>query len=259
MTANRTETLGAYLDGALDPAAAARVEALMERDPTARAEFDALARQDALIGEAAAALDTGPASLRTAALERQLAERLARPNPARRFPALPGWSQQAAAAAAMAVLGWWGHAAFVAGPAALPDYVSEAVGAHGVFAHDTEHAAEFTGDALAGAIDWFSQKMGTDIAVPDLGSAGMQVVGARLLGTREGPLVQFIYEDDTGNRFSLALARHPDDAPLHPVEIATYPDSRVGYWRGAQLDYAVVGEAPGEALQQIAMLVSEER
>jgi anti-sigma factor RsiW len=258
MAGTCTDTLGAHLDGELDPDAAARIEDLLERDPAARADYEALAGQSRLIGAAAAALETGPANLRTAALERQLAAKLAQRAAPRRWNTLPAWTRQAAAALALVAFGWWGHAWLAPTRPGLPAYVSEAVGAHAVFAEDSLHPAEFSGQALSGASDWFSRKIGTSIAIPDLRGAGMQLVGARLLGTREGPIAQVIYEDSGGHRLSLALARHPVDEPQHGVEIVANPQNRIGFWSGAHVDYALVGDASADDLRQIATLILTE-
>ena len=63
------------------------------------------------------------------------------------------------------------------------------------------------------AAEWFSPKMGVAVTAPDLGGLDMSLVGARLLGTKEGPLVQYIYEDGEGG----ALFADPRQTPGKPA------------------------------------------
>lgn len=248
--------IDAYLDGELGPDEAAEIEARLEADPAARARFDADMRQREQVREAldmvAGAM---PRSLQTARLERRLAAALARriaPRPALRAGAWMRGAGQVAAACVLVAAGWWGNATLQPGAIGVPDYVSEAVGAHSVFAEDALRPAEFTGEAVSGAAEWFSAKVGVPVNVPDLADYGMAMVGARLLGTKEGALAQFIFEDRTGERYSLTLARHPDDSPIAPLHVVDYPDRTVGYWSTANLDFALVGRKDTVAVRALA-------
>ncbi|WP_068110764.1 anti-sigma factor family protein [Tropicimonas marinistellae] len=259
MTTEAQNTLNAYIDGELGPEEAAELEARLARDPEARQTLETLSRQKGLVVEALQAIDTGPADLQTERLKRRLADRLAqRTVPLSHRPSL-GWFRagaQVAAACALMAFGWWGHATVTAPTAGVPEYVSEAVGAHQVFAEDPDYPVEFAGAAVDGAADWFSGKIGVPISAPDLDEYGVALVGARLLGTKEGPLAQYVYEDGNGSRYTLTLAQHPKSEPIGPLTIVDYPSRSVGYWRTADVDFALVGEGGAEDVQKIAMDLS---
>lgn len=253
------DDLNAYVDGELGPDEAAEIEARLVADPEERIAFEGLVRQKTQISEALDALDTGPASLQTERLKRRLADKLMRQNSARR--SFTGYrllrsGTRVAAAGILVAFGWWGHATLTAPATGIPEYVSEAVGAHQVFAYDPTYPVEFAGSDVDGAADWFSSKTGVSVAAPDLAEHGINLVGARLLGTKEGPLAQYIYEDGRGARYSLTLAQHPETQPIGPVTVVDYPDRSVGYWRTPRVDFAFVGEGRSDDVQTIAMDLS---
>ncbi|RYH07077.1 anti-sigma factor [Tropicimonas sp. IMCC6043] len=259
MTIEAQETLNAYVDGELGPEEAAELEARLTSDLDARQTLEALSRQKRLVGDALQAIDIGPADLQTERLKRRLADRLAQRTVPRPYRPSLGWLRagaQVAAACALIAFGWWGHATVTAPVTGVPEYVSEAVGAHQVFADDPDYPVEFAGAAVDGVADWFSGKVGVPITAPDLAEYGVALVGARLLGTKEGPLAQYIYEDDKGARYSLTLAQHPKKEPIGPLTIVDYPNRSVGYWRTADVDFALVGEGGKADVQKIAMDLS---
>ncbi|ETX14308.1 hypothetical protein OCH239_04080 [Roseivivax halodurans JCM 10272] len=261
MTLAEQIDINAYLDGELGPDEAAEIEARLEGDPEAQERLEAYARHKDQIGDALAGIAaTGPVPLKTARLEKRLAARLHRRQAPRSFSAGP-WLHGAtriAAAVTLVTLGWWGHAAWtppsmsVSKASGVPEYVSEAVGAHTVFAEDIVRPAEFTATDMDSAAEWFSAKIGVPVNAPDLGGYGMSVVGARLLGTKEGPLAQFIYEDAGGVRYSLTLAKHPDNRPVAPLQVVDYPDRAVGYWSTPNIDFALIGKTDGGSMQTLA-------
>ncbi|KAA9005761.1 anti-sigma factor family protein [Histidinibacterium aquaticum] len=255
MRPSDTLDVNAYLDGELGPEEAAQIEARLEDDPEALAQLETFARQKDDVAYALASISAKtPPNLKTARLERRLANALYnRTRPDRGTvlaPVLRGAVQLAAACAFVAV-GWWGHANWTPPTQGVPEYVSEAVGAHQVFAEDLDRPAEFTPASIDSATEWFSTKIGVPVAAPDLGRYELTLVGARLLGTKEGPLAQFIYEGDGGARYSLTLARHPDDRPLSPLQVVDYPGRSVGYWSTPNLDFALVGSSDRPELQDI--------
>lgn len=262
MTRTETIDVNAYLDGELGPEEAAEIEARLDNDPEARARLEAFARQKDHLGEALTELASGgPKNLKTARLEKQLAAALHRRLSPRRSFGVGPWlrsGSQVAAACALIAFGWWGHATWSPQSSGVPDYVSEAVGAHQVFAEDLVQPAEFTGAAIQGATEWFSSKIGAQVSAPDLGDFDMVLIGARLLGTKEGPMAQFIYEDADGGRYSLTLARHPDDRPLAPLQVVDYPERVASYWSTPNIDFTLVGKKGGAPLENVAATLASD-
>lgn len=247
--------VNAYLDGELGPEEAAEIEAQLDMDPEARAQFDAFSRQKTQINEAVDALDAKLGNLETARLQRRLASAIHRRSTPRRVIAYGAWGRmgtQLAATCALVAFGWWGHATWSQQELGLPEYVSEAVGAHIVFAEDLRYPVEFSGDETDGAIEWLSEKIGVRIVAPDLSEHGMMLIGSRLLGTKEGPLGQFIYENTNGGRYSLTLSRHLANQPILPFQTAEYPSGTVGYWSASEIDFALVGDDNGTLVRAMA-------
>ena len=242
--------LMAYADGQLGPEEAAAVEARLAEDPAARDLVTALSLQSAQIRAAAEALDTAPVSLKTAALERELARSLAREGWRARL-AGPGLRRIAASVMLFAA-GWGGHMAWDAATTPYPGYVAEALGAHQVFAQDVIRPVEFRAEATEEALDWVAAKLDRKLEHPALDPLGLELVGTRMLGTREGPMAQFIYEDADGHRLSLIVAPHPEGVREAPLRYASVDDLRVGYWRDARLDYAVMAQTSELQIEAVA-------
>ena len=247
--------LQAYVDGKLTPEAAAEVEARLAWDEPARTATASWRHHRNLIRAAAEAMDTGPANIRTAALERELAHRLN----ARRRQAMfhSPRLRQLAASVAIFALGWFGHQGYdqLTRPA-HPGYVSEALAAHQVFAYDAVLPVEFRPGEMELALDWLSEKMDRKLESPKLDALGLQVVGARLVGTREGPAGLFVYEDETGERLSVVLAAHAPDTPTMPLRVTRQNDQSVAYWSDELFDYVILGQQDQSLLTQIAAAVS---
>jgi anti-sigma factor RsiW len=239
--------LQAYVDGQLTPEEAAALEARLADSPEDAATVASYLDQNRLIREAADALAPAAVDLRTADLERRLAQRLER----RRWR-LPAWVRQAAAAVILVSAGWFAHDQYAKMEEATPYYVAEAVGAHRVFADDAFRPVEFTPDASDAALEWAATKLGHPVAIPTLDSLGLGLVGSRLHGTAQGPIAQFIYEDAGGNRLSVIVAPHPPDVPEYGFKMASFADTKVGYWSDARLDYAVVADTSAPQIEAIA-------
>jgi anti-sigma factor RsiW len=255
MTEHVNMGVNAYLDGELGPEEAAEIEAELDEDPEARAQFDAFFLQKVQLSEAADALDTKPQNFETARLERRLATAIHWRSTPRKVISFSAWSRmgsQIAATFALVAFGWWGHATWSPLQSSVPEYVAEAIGAHLVFAEDVRHPVEFSNDEMDGATEWLSEKIGVPIVAPDLSDHGFFLIGSRLLGTKEGPLGQFIYENTNGGRYSLTLSRHLANQPVMAYQVAEYPNRTVGYWSTSEIDFALVGDDNAALLQLLA-------
>ncbi|TVQ74436.1 MAG: anti-sigma factor [Chromatiaceae bacterium] len=250
--------LQAYLDGRLSPEAAAEVEARLAGDDTVSAAASKWHRQRELIREAAQVLDTGESNLRTAALERDLADRLMKRQRRARFvsPRLG----QFAASVAIFVLGWGAHMGYERlGAPDHPDYVAEALSAHQVFAHDDLYPVEFRADEIEQAVSWLSAQMERKVDSPKLDNLGLEVVGARLLGTQNGPSGLFIYENAEGQRLSVLISPHEEGTPEISLRVSRQGEQTVAYWSDEAIDYAVLGGHDRAMLTQVAAAVSMSR
>ncbi len=244
--------VSAYLDGQLGPDEAAEVEARLSGDPAELGRYSAYARHKQLLRDGADELLQPTVDLKTAALERELARKLERQARYGQVSRVRLWAMRTAAAVVLVTAGWIGHAQFGAPSAPWPEYVAEAVGAHRVFAGDTVRPVELDADAREEVVAWFSSKLGHAVDVPSLAPLGVEFIGARLQGTKEGPLAQFLYEDGAGHRLSLTIARHPENAPLFDFAVHDVAGEQVGYWTDGGLDYAVVARTSDTQIRAIA-------
>jgi anti-sigma factor RsiW len=247
------DPINAYLDGELGPDEAAVVESRLADDPEALARFAAYADQADLLRTGADVLDPATTTLKTAKLERDLAHALDRRARGGRHPlTLARWPVNIAAAAAMMAAGWFGNAQFGGTKSDVPAYVAEALGAHRVFAGDFIRPTEFAPGREKDIAAWLSTKLGHTVRIPRLDGLGMSLVGTRIHGTKEGPIVQAIYENADGQRLSLTMAKHPESAPAITFERVDVANKRIGYWSQGPLDYAVVADEADAKIQAIA-------
>jgi anti-sigma factor RsiW len=243
MTAHRPVTeadLHAYLDGALPPAEAARVAEWLgaheEEDARVRAWRD------------------------DAALLRDAYAEVAVP----RFPALAaprrriGW-----AAAGIALLAFslgTGAGLLVAdriAPRAAPPAWAEAgISAHRVFVGEVRHPVEVAAAEREHLVGWLSKRLGARIEPPDLSGEGLVLLGGRLLPQAGEPAAMLMYEDGSGERFSLLVARRAGAAQT-AFRILEEDGVAAIYWIDGALGYILVGDADRARLLDIAHRIHE--
>lgn len=227
--------LHAYIDGRLDPARRAEVEAWLARQPERLAELQAWQRdaQQLRAGLAGAAPPPDPA-LDPARLRAGLARRR---------------SARYAVAAAIALSlgvggigGWqareWSRPSPPMLAASAP--MADAIAAHRLFAarHDlrTDAGAD---EAQA----WLDANFRQPMRLPDLAAAGYRPVGARALVTDQGAAALVVYQDASGAAISFYI-RPP--GPRH--HLLPRGDRRDGgllaqYWSRGGYNYAMVSAA----------------
>ena len=234
------------VDGTLDPERHAEIVARIAQDPERLERVESLIAHNAALKEAAAALapyndDPAETDPRTRELTETLVDRLEASMAGRRSwrAYLPASIRNTAAAAILVAAGWLGHSAYDYANAPYPGYVADAAGAHLVFAEDRHNPAEFSAEALTLASAWFTEKLGREVAPPRLDAVGLQLVGARLLGGKDGPLAQYIYEDEAGGRLSLVVKAAATGTPRAPT-YRTLPQGRASYWRDTSFEYALI-------------------
>jgi anti-sigma factor RsiW len=246
--------LGAFCDGELDDAAAARVEAALQADPALRAEMARLMRERAaLSGDAEVREAPDPA---VAALASRLEARL-RGRRRRRLAAFA--AGVVAAVAAIAAGGWFAHDAAVTRqvvPASeAPRFVEEAAGAHAIFAPDDVHPVEFFSSDEELMRQWFEGHLDHVVRIPHIEDLGFELIGGRLLGGAQGATAQLMYENAKGDRVSVVFGRHeaPQDGTLHLVRLG---DVYASWWKAGDLAWAVLESGAGADVSAVATRVA---
>lgn len=237
--------LHAYADGALGEPARAAVEAYLAKHPAAAAEVEGFQRQNETLRALYGHVATEPVPPR---LDPYRIERESR---IRTF----GWSRMAAAAVLLLALGtaggWYGRTLYAPETPAQVALVDEAMEAHRVYSGEVVHPVEVWAGQKDHLQSWLSKRLARTLAVPDLGSEGLKLVGGRLLPAANGPAAQFMYEDDSGRRVSLYIvpAKEGRETSFH---YASLDRLEAFSWTDEAISCALVGDLPRDRLQQIA-------
>jgi anti-sigma factor RsiW len=250
------EQLSAWLDGELDAAASAEVQAVLAHD----AEAAQRARQwaadrDALREHFAPAMqEPVPLPLRAAAWQRV---------------GWPRWAQ-AAMAAGLLVTGalagggsmWqWQQRQMAqlqvrvaAGTA--QGWVQRAVLAHSVYVPEPRHAVEVKAQEEHLA-RWLTRRIEVPVKLFDLQAQGFALVGGRLLPDGPGKSAQLMYEDTQKRRVTIYL-RKPEKADDVAFRYEQQGGLGMFYWVGDGCGYALVGALPRETLLALAQAVYQQ-
>ncbi|MGH8083523.1 MAG: anti-sigma factor family protein [Lysobacter sp.] len=226
--------LHAYIDGRLEAAHRAEVEAWLAREPERLAELQAWQRdvqqlRAALAGDGLRdAPELDPARLRAGLARRRN-------------------TRYAMAAALLlsigvgGVGGWQAHewSQPVAPALASAQPMADAIEAHRLFAirHDVQpDRSAGTGD-LQG---WLDANFSTPMRLPDLSAAGFRQTGARLLSTEQGAAALVVYQDATGNAISFYIRPPGPQRHLLPRGDRRDGDLLAQYWSRGGYNYAMV-------------------
>ena len=261
MTTQRPDDLqrSAWLDGELDPAATAQVEAWLRDHPEDAAELRLWrADRDALRARFDPVLDEPiPEPL------------LATVRNGGRAPRADAWRRWALAAGL--VLGGAALGAGLAWQSAPPAFVQfgrpawthRAAVAHVVYAPEVRHPVEvFTAEGAPTEqkaqeehlTHWLTKRLDMPVRMFDLRPQGFALVGGRLLPDAAGPSAQLMYQNAEGQRVTIYL-RKPEAGVS--TAFSFQRDGELGqfYWVEDGFGCALVGKLPREKLLALAEAV----
>lgn len=266
--------LSAWVDGELDGAARAEVEAWLRDHPEDAAQVRLWAAdRDALRARFGPVADEPvPPALRQLVLRGGDAE----------VPRAP-WRRVAMAAALLlagGLSGGWIGAALVGSEssllAALPlpgaadgaqvrpgGWLHRAAVAHAVYAPELRHPVEVNvaqGSAAEQRAQeehltrWLSKRLDMPVPLFDLRAQGFELVGGRLLPDANGPSAQLMYQNGSGQRVTVYLRRPPAGSQ---AAFRYQRDGELGlfYWVEDGFGCALVGKLPREQLLALAEAV----
>jgi anti-sigma factor RsiW len=256
------DTLSAWLDGELDPASRAAVDAWLADHPedAARVRLWA-ADRDALRARLA------PAA------EEPVPDRLERLTwgaaPATSAP--QGWQRVAAAVAVFALgaaLGAGAMSRLQDGPASTAaEWEQRALLAHAVYVPEVRHPVEVSVAGKTPADSraqeehlarWLTKRIDRPVKLFDLRGQGYELVGGRLLpDDAAGPCAQLMYErsgEADPQRVTVYL-RKPDSNTPAAFRYERQGDLGAFYWVEGTTGYALVGAMPREQLLGLAEAV----
>jgi anti-sigma factor RsiW len=247
------EDIPAFVDGALDPARRAEVEAWLAENPDAAARAAFYARTNEALHQRFDHILAEP-----------LPEEMTKP---RRW--LPAVSLRAAAIAASWLIvggagGWFAHHALtpprvVERVVAMPMPQLAAV-AHTAYASEVRHPVEVGADEEEHLVRWLTNRMGRPVKAPRLETLGYRLMGGRLLpGAESGVACQFMYENASGQRITLYIRTPNKDQQETAFRFATEGNGvGVFYWIDRNLAYAISANLPKDELRRLARAVYDQ-
>jgi anti-sigma factor RsiW len=251
--------LHALVDGRLDPAARAAVQARLDADPEAARTAAAWARQkEALRALHAQLLDepVPPALLQAA---QQLHRRSSR---------LGTWVRWGGLAASVLVAfgaGWGSHGqwqsrqegASLAKARGASEFARQAVLAHMVYMPEVRHPVEVDAAQQDHLVQWLSKRLNRPLKVPNLNALGYELVGGRLLPGEKGARAQFMYQNAGGERITLYVGALDDAQGKAGGAETAFRFGAEGpvatfYWVDQGFGYALAGKQPRQKLLVLA-------
>ena len=250
------DDIHAYVDGALDQARRAEVEAWLAENPEAASRAAFYARTNE-------------------ALHQRFDHILAEPvpdamrRPRRRWRAMVSPRGAAIAASWLIVglaSGWFANQALTP-PRVVervvtvgPQFPQLAAVAHAAYAAEVRHPVEVGADEEEHLVRWLSNRMGRPVKAPRLDTLGYRLMGGRLLpGSETGVACQFMYENGSGQRITLYM-RSPNQNQQQTAFRFAVESNGVGvfYWIDRSLAYAISANLPKEELLRLARAVYDQ-
>lgn len=236
--------LHAYLDGQLDAAQRAQVEAWLAANPDQAARVDAWRRdmQQLRAGLANLELRTTNPQLDPLAIRRSLR--------ARRRQRL------ATAAALVLALGFGGLGGWQARDRSLlaeNPPMQDALEAHRLFATGHAGVVDVAAREPGQLQAWLDQRFNHASRIPDLAPYGFHPVGARLLTNEQGAAALLLFEDVGGQRISVYLRSPGSLYAEMPAGNRRDGELEARYWSRGGYNYALVAPSDdprGEVVQR---------
>jgi len=239
MTPQRPDetTLHAWVDGELQPDAAATVAQWLAEHPEEAARMAAIQAQNA-----------GLQALHAQLLEEPVPPRLIL---SLQKPALQWRWQHALAAGIMLSVGLG------------LGYGAGQQKAHAVYVPEQRHPVEVAAQQQAHLVQWLSKRLGVALKPPVLEAQGFHLMGGRLLPGETGQArAQFMYEDQAGQRVTLyvSVLKPGTAATSAPASFQWSSDgaSHGFYWIDGRQGYALSASLPRERLQTLANAIYQQ-
>lgn len=237
------QDLHAYIDGELDAARAAEVEAFLAENPAEAERVRHFRQQNAALRR-----------LFDPIVEEPVASRFEHFSSARtrNWRALGRYGAIAASLVLALALGWTLRG-LTSPPGAARSLAQQALIAHAVYAPEVLHPVEVGANEEAHLSRWLTKRLGVGVKAPDLKAAGYELVGGRLLPNAPKPAAQFMYQNATGSRLTLFITPEQKGGE---TAFRYREEGGLGafYWIDRNTGYALSGEADRATLLRVAEL-----
>jgi anti-sigma factor RsiW len=253
--------LHAYVDGRLDAAARAAVQARLQADPEAARTITAWQRQkEALRALHAPVLaePVPPTLLQAAQHLHQRSTRIGR------------WARWGGVAASVLLAfgaGWGSHVQWQSGQdvrmakaRGASEFARQAVLAHTVYMPEVRHPVEVEAAQQEHLVQWLSKRLDRPLKVPNLSAVGYELVGGRLLPGEKGARAQFMFQNAGGERITLYVGALDEAQVKTGTGETAFRFGAEGpvatfYWVDQGFGYALAGKQPRQRLLVLAELV----
>jgi len=141
-------------------------------------------------------------------------------------------------------------------PSALQTLYTDALDAHQLYVVEVRHPVEVSGDDRAHLQNWLSKRCGWEVRAPELDATGLKLIGGRLLPGPDGPASFLMYENPSGERYTLYASRSKTGTAQMRYTVAE--NSGAMYWSDDGVGYVLSGPSDKERLHQLARVVYEQ-
>src|SRR5215203_2078119 len=152
-------------------------------------------------------------------------------------------------------VGWFARGA-TAGPSAFQNLTVHAIEAHRLYVVEVRHPVEVPGNERAHLQQWLTRRCGWEVRAPELDSAGLKLVGGRLLPGPAGPASFLMYEGASGERFTVYSAK--TTAGTTQMRYAAQGKDTALFWADRGVGFVVSGSVDRDRLTQIAKLIYDQ-
>jgi anti-sigma factor RsiW len=152
-------------------------------------------------------------------------------------------------------LGWVAHGSQSSRPPEQVAFARQAAMAHAVYTPEVRHPVEVGADQEEHLVNWLSKRLGARLKPPHLSKLGYDLVGGRLLPGSRGPVAQFMYQDEKGQRLTLYVRTDAMANRETAFRFIQEGGVRVFYWLDGQFGYALSGEVEKAELSRVANAV----
>ncbi|MEH2512461.1 anti-sigma factor RsiW [Nitrobacteraceae bacterium AZCC 1564] len=170
------------------------------------------------------------------------------------------WMMSAIAAALVAFVaggsvGWIARGANTK-QSMFANFTIDALDAHRLYVVEVRHPVEVVGSERAHLQQWLSKRCGYEVRAPELDASGLKLVGGRLLPGPNGPAAFLMYENASGERYTIYGSRAPTEATQ--MRYAANDGNGAMFWADRGVGYVVSGPTDRDRLQHVARLVYDQ-
>lgn len=137
----------------------------------------------------------------------------------------------------------------------LTGFAQRAAIAHVVYSPDVRRPVEVSADQEQALVTWLTKRIGTEIRPPMLTTLGYELIGGRLLPGERGPVAQFMYGTENGQRLTLYVTQEiPADAST-AFQFGNDGATNVFYWVENNFGYAISAGTDRAELMRVSQEV----